>query len=163
MTIYTNNQPSVFTPLQFEEVPAIQMLECKPVIEQAQARVTVARSSGQVMDFKLLEEPRPRSDAWGKRFDVDQSTGENKKRQRTQDIKPGTNYTTNLRYVSFAGKSFDGGQPWFAIHRTLFTCSMGYSSPHSLQTHTQMTIANNHQFWHLLHGPTSDSCRQWSN
>jgi hypothetical protein len=161
MTIYTNNQPSVFTPLQFEEVPAIQMLQCKPVIEQAQARVTVARSSGQVVDFKLLEEPRPRPDAWGKRFDIGQPTRGNKKRQRTQDLPYGSNYTANFGYVPFADKSFNGSQLSFVIHRTLLTCVMRYSSLHSFQTHTHMTIANNHQFWHLLYDPTSDRCKQW--
>jgi hypothetical protein len=64
MTIYTNNLSSVYTPLQFTEVPSIQTLACKPIIEQVQVSVIIARSSAQVLDFKLLGEPQPRSDAW---------------------------------------------------------------------------------------------------
>lgn len=67
--VYTNNMPSIYNPIQFKEVPSIQALDCKPVIEQAEARVMVARSSAQVLDFKLLEEPRPRSDVWKLEFD----------------------------------------------------------------------------------------------
>jgi hypothetical protein len=63
-TIYTNNLPSIYTPLQFSEAPSIQALACKPVIEQVRASVTVARSSAQVLDFKLLGERQPRSDVW---------------------------------------------------------------------------------------------------
>jgi hypothetical protein len=71
MTMYTNNIPEVYKPLQFKEVPSIQALDCKPIIEQAQAKVTVARSSGHVLDFKLLEEPHPRSDVWKLDFDIE--------------------------------------------------------------------------------------------
>jgi hypothetical protein len=70
MTIYTNNLPSFYTPLQFKEVPGLQALDCKPIIEQTKARVKVARSSAEVLDFELLEEPQPRSDVWKLNFDI---------------------------------------------------------------------------------------------
>jgi hypothetical protein len=78
MTIYTNNLPSVYTPLQFKEVPELQALDCKPIIEQTKARVKVARSSAQVLDFELLGEPQPRLDVWKLDFDIQKDPEKNK-------------------------------------------------------------------------------------
>jgi hypothetical protein len=83
MTIYTNNIPSVYTPLQFKEVPGLQALDCKPIIEQTKARVKVARSSAQVLDFELLGEPQPRSDVWKLDFDIQKDSERYKPRSFT--------------------------------------------------------------------------------
>lgn len=79
-TVYTNNQPTVWTPLVFKEVPAIQALDCKPVIEKVQAQVTVARSSAEVLEYKLLGEPQPRTDVWDLAFDI-QKPAENENKR----------------------------------------------------------------------------------
>lgn len=55
--------------LYFPKAPKLQALECSPVIEYADAKVTVARASGQVLEYEILESPRPAVEAWSAAFE----------------------------------------------------------------------------------------------
>jgi hypothetical protein len=41
-----------------------------PIIEQANASITVARYTGQVLEMRLLEEPQPIDGAWTQAWDI---------------------------------------------------------------------------------------------
>jgi hypothetical protein len=52
----------------FTEVPSLQALNCRPVIELAEADVTVDYTTGIVEDFTILSEPQPNSQPWSDPF-----------------------------------------------------------------------------------------------
>jgi hypothetical protein len=52
----------------FTEVPSLQALNCRPVIELAEADVTVDYTTGVVQDFTILGEPQPNSEPWSDPF-----------------------------------------------------------------------------------------------
>jgi hypothetical protein len=52
----------------FTEVPSLQALNCRPVIELAEADVTVDYTTGVVQDFTILGEPQPNSQPWSDPF-----------------------------------------------------------------------------------------------
>ena len=43
-------------------------LDCKPIIEQANAQVVLAQGRDQILDFKILDEPRALVDPWTDHF-----------------------------------------------------------------------------------------------
>jgi hypothetical protein len=69
VTAYSNGVPSYYKVMQFPEVPNMSFLTCKPIIEEAQAEVVVARSSGQVLSFNVISEPEEQSIAWAAHFE----------------------------------------------------------------------------------------------
>jgi hypothetical protein len=74
-TGYLNSDAYQYKIMQFTEMPEMTFLSCKPIIEQTNAKVTVAHSSGQVLDFELLGAPEPNHDAWAAHFDnVDENS-----------------------------------------------------------------------------------------
>ncbi|KAF1935927.1 hypothetical protein EJ02DRAFT_470824 [Clathrospora elynae] len=58
------------TLLYWEEQPDIQIMSCEPIIEFAQAEVTVARTSGQVLDSSITDTPKPATEAWEHAYDM---------------------------------------------------------------------------------------------
>jgi hypothetical protein len=52
----------------FTEVPSLQALNCRPVIESVEANVIVDYTSEVVRDFEILGEPQPNSQAWSDPF-----------------------------------------------------------------------------------------------
>ncbi|USP81319.1 hypothetical protein yc1106_08593 [Curvularia clavata] len=56
--------------LYFTQEPAISLINCVPVIEVANASVTVARSSGNVLDYHLLVDSQPDHNAWEYAWDI---------------------------------------------------------------------------------------------
>lgn len=54
----------------FTEQPHMSAINCMPIIEQANANITVARYTGQVLDAKLLDQPKPVNAAWAQMWDV---------------------------------------------------------------------------------------------
>lgn len=50
--------------LLYTELPSIQALRCKPIIESATANVTVNANSGAVKSFQLTTEPTELSSLW---------------------------------------------------------------------------------------------------
>jgi hypothetical protein len=58
------------TLLYFTEQPQLSAVECKPIVEQANANITVARYTGQVLDAKLLDRPKPANALWAQMWDV---------------------------------------------------------------------------------------------
>jgi hypothetical protein len=52
----------------FTEVPSLQALNCRPVIEFVEADVTVDYMTGFVQDFTILGEPQPSSQPWSDPF-----------------------------------------------------------------------------------------------
>ena len=56
--------------LYFTEEPKMAIIDCIMVIENTSASVTVARSSGNVLDYSLLADPQPALDAWDYAWDI---------------------------------------------------------------------------------------------
>ena len=83
-TIGTSNE----TVLYFAEEPQISTIKCTPVIEKANASITIARDTSQVLTYELLGPPQPAAGAWDYAYDVVYSTA-------------GSNTSEgNVRYVS---------------------------------------------------------------
>ena len=68
VTAYTNGAPSNYKIMQFKEVPPMAFLDCKPVIEKANAQVVLAHGQGQILDFTILDEPQELADPWAAHF-----------------------------------------------------------------------------------------------
>ncbi|KAF2129747.1 hypothetical protein P153DRAFT_366257 [Dothidotthia symphoricarpi CBS 119687] len=94
LTIYTNSEASYYKLMQFTEIPALEILTCKPVIEQTDARVTIARSSSQVLDFELLGDPQRQHEIWNMDFDAISLNG-------SQEGMFGKNYTVEMSYAVY--------------------------------------------------------------
>jgi hypothetical protein len=58
------------TLLYFTEEPRMAMLNCIPIIEKANASITIARSTGQILEAKLLDKPQPAHEAWDYAWDL---------------------------------------------------------------------------------------------
>ncbi|KAI4627930.1 hypothetical protein J4E80_002065 [Alternaria sp. BMP 0032] len=56
--------------LYFTEEPKMAIIDCIMVIENTSASVTVARSSGNVLDYSLVADPQPALDAWDYAWDI---------------------------------------------------------------------------------------------
>mgnify|MGYP004507133067 CR=1 FL=1 len=54
--------------MQYTEVPHMAFFDCKPVIEKADANITLARGIGPVFAFKILGEPQAQIDPWATHF-----------------------------------------------------------------------------------------------
>jgi hypothetical protein len=93
--------------LYFPEEPQISAINCKPIIEQANANITVARYTGQVLDAKILDQPQPNDTVWAYMWDVANVKTETipftfiwngvKDNQSTASTE---DYKLNVRYVS---------------------------------------------------------------
>ena len=94
--IYTNGLPTNHTLMYYTEPPEIQLLSCEPRIIAADARVTVARISGQVLDYSILEEPQPISEPWDAAYEF---VG-----LREEDDVLSSNYSVELRYVTMQAR-----------------------------------------------------------
>lgn len=46
------------------------MLNCIPIIEKANASITIARSTGQIVEAEFLDKPQPAHEAWDYAWDV---------------------------------------------------------------------------------------------
>ncbi|KAF2001470.1 hypothetical protein P154DRAFT_490415 [Amniculicola lignicola CBS 123094] len=57
-----------YGPLIFTEVPGIQALNCMPVIEKANAEVTVDQRNGHVYNYRILGNPVSATEAWDEAF-----------------------------------------------------------------------------------------------
>jgi hypothetical protein len=68
VTAYTNGAPSEYKIMQFKQVPPMAFLDCKPIIEQANAQVILAHGQRQILDFKILDEPRALVNPWTAHF-----------------------------------------------------------------------------------------------
>jgi hypothetical protein len=68
VTAYTNGAASHYKIMQFTDVPSMTFLDCKPVIEKAEAEIVVARTTGQVLSFNILNAPQPQIDPWSAHF-----------------------------------------------------------------------------------------------
>ncbi|CBX98470.1 hypothetical protein LEMA_P098790.1 [Plenodomus lingam JN3] len=90
--IYTNGVPSNYTVMYFPTMPETQIMSCEPSIESAEATVTVARSSGQVLDYEILQEPQRILDPWDAAYQYS-GLGED---QDAYDVQ--SNYTVSLSY-----------------------------------------------------------------
>ncbi|KAF2851305.1 hypothetical protein T440DRAFT_554648 [Plenodomus tracheiphilus IPT5] len=62
--IYTNGVPSNYTLIYYPSMPESQVMSCEPSFEAAEATVTVARVSGQVLDYAILDEPQSVLEPW---------------------------------------------------------------------------------------------------
>jgi hypothetical protein len=69
VTAYTDAAASNYKIMQFAQVPDMSFLECKPVIERADAEVVAAHATGQVLSFKILNDPQPQLDPWSSHFE----------------------------------------------------------------------------------------------
>jgi hypothetical protein len=56
--------------LYFTDEPNMAIMDCVAVIENTTASVTVARSSGNVLDYSLLADPQPAQEAWKYAWDI---------------------------------------------------------------------------------------------
>jgi hypothetical protein len=68
VTAYTNGAASKYKIMQFTEIPPMAFLDCKPVIEKADAKVTLAHGTGQVLDFEILGDPQAQTEPWSAHF-----------------------------------------------------------------------------------------------
>ncbi|CAO2656417.1 Nn.00g052200.m01.CDS01 [Neocucurbitaria sp. VM-36] len=94
VTAYSNNVPSYYKVLQFREIPDMSFLNCKPVVEKSDAKITVARSSGQVLEYELSGEPEAQEDAWSAHFDPVDGNGK-------LNISQTANFTAKVSYGSY--------------------------------------------------------------
>lgn len=62
--------------LYFTEAPKMQIMDCKPLIEQANASIVVYRASGYVLDAKIVGKPLPVSEPWEKAYSPTGNTTE---------------------------------------------------------------------------------------
>lgn len=58
------------TLLYFTEEPQMSILNCMPIIEQTNMSITVARSTSQVLETRMLAEPQPAPGAWDYAWDI---------------------------------------------------------------------------------------------
>lgn len=58
------------TLLYFTKEPKASILNCLPIIEQANASITVARSSGRILTSTILDKPEPAPGAWDHPYDI---------------------------------------------------------------------------------------------
>jgi hypothetical protein len=56
--------------LYFLEEPQMTVLDCKPIIEQVNASITLARYTKQILEFELLGPPQQVQEAWDYAYDV---------------------------------------------------------------------------------------------
>lgn len=63
-----NDPQNKWAPLMFSEVPRLQALNCKPVIETANTSIVVDYTTGQVHHFEILDQPKPAEEAWSDAF-----------------------------------------------------------------------------------------------
>jgi hypothetical protein len=68
VTAYTNAAASSYKIMQFAKIPDMTFLDCKPVIEKADAEVMVAHATGQVLSFNILNDPQTQLDPWSSHF-----------------------------------------------------------------------------------------------
>lgn len=59
-----NDPQNKWAPLMFSEVPRLQALNCKPVIETANTSIVVDSTTGQVHHFEIIDQPKPAEEAW---------------------------------------------------------------------------------------------------
>ena len=81
----------------FSEIPSLQAINCRPVIESAEADVTLDYTSRVVRDFTILGEPQPDSQAWSDPF-IEREWNYIHD-PHVNDMEINTQFTT--RYVSF--------------------------------------------------------------
>lgn len=102
MSIWINNAPSSYKLMQFTEIPALSFLHCQPIVEEATAKLTIGRASGEVLEYKVLDTPKPAADAWKAHFGRINHDGSVVKYNRTisgMGSKIPENYTAGVRYV----------------------------------------------------------------
>ncbi|KAF1845015.1 uncharacterized protein K460DRAFT_405295 [Cucurbitaria berberidis CBS 394.84] len=58
------------TLLYYEEQPQIQIMNCEPIIEVADADIIIERSSGQVLESTIIGNPRPAPGVWDSDYDM---------------------------------------------------------------------------------------------
>ncbi|CAI6338340.1 unnamed protein product [Periconia digitata] len=89
--------------IEFSETPKLQALHCMPVIERADANITVDKKTGKVQSYNLISTPTPDDSAWSESFVVRNLTNpddpfvrEQLARKKTgQDLKVVQNITTS--------------------------------------------------------------------
>jgi hypothetical protein len=72
---YRNFASELKTGLMFHTVPDIQAVNCRPIIESAEASVTVDYLSGVVADFDILSTPRAVGEPWSDPFAIRSEAG----------------------------------------------------------------------------------------
>lgn len=68
VTAYSDGVPSKYKIMQFKEVPPMTFLDCKPIIEKADAKIVLAHGTEQVLDFEILGEPQAQTEPWTAHF-----------------------------------------------------------------------------------------------
>ncbi|KAH7085695.1 hypothetical protein BKA63DRAFT_575008, partial [Paraphoma chrysanthemicola] len=58
------------TLLYFLEEPKMALLNCRPVIERANASIILARGTGEILGTEMLSEPQPAAEAWDYAWDA---------------------------------------------------------------------------------------------
>jgi hypothetical protein len=69
-TLFGNIGYANETLLYFTEKPKMSILDCIPVIEQANASVTLAGNTSQVLAYTIIGKPQPASGAWDYAYNV---------------------------------------------------------------------------------------------
>ena len=65
---YLNDRDNKWAPLIFSEAPKLQALNCRPVIETANASIVVDSTTGRVHSYEIIDDPRPADEAWSDAF-----------------------------------------------------------------------------------------------
>ncbi|KAH7402793.1 hypothetical protein BKA66DRAFT_480935 [Pyrenochaeta sp. MPI-SDFR-AT-0127] len=61
---YTPNQSS----FMFSKVPVLQAMNCEPIIERAEAKITVDFETGNIQSYSITSQPQPAPEAWSDPF-----------------------------------------------------------------------------------------------
>ena len=75
LQLYYSNNLSFEAHLMWSEPPELAILNCAPIVETANARVTVDHATGRVIDFNITDIPQEDPSAWANNFEVDYISG----------------------------------------------------------------------------------------
>jgi hypothetical protein len=132
--------------LVFDEIPSMQAARCLPIIEAADARVTVDKDTGTVQSFEITGSVHPAQDAWSEAFVQRNLTGGDSTKRFNESYQGPVNMTTSYG-VLFMGSMFKAANDkvtlWEYIHDNAFVMrDMGSGMNMDLMTYSMYNLAN---------------------
>jgi hypothetical protein len=79
--------------LNIDHQPQVQAIQCSPSFEKANASITVSVNDGTILEYEILDTPRPMPEAW---LDDFQQNWYN-----ISDVEDNLHWNYTIRYISF--------------------------------------------------------------
>lgn len=132
--------------LVFKEAPALQAARCMPVIEAANAKVTVDEDTGTVHSFEITDAIRATPEAWSEVF-VQRNFSDHDSTQRFNESYKGLVNMTTSYGVLFMGSIFKAASDkvtlWEYLHDNAFVLrDMDNGMNMDLMTYSMYNLAN---------------------